>query len=134
MCMFQIWSHWHSVYVFESMNKFNNIKHVTLKCDLCYKISILFTWNEACSQHFGLSQTRHSLQSSQNNAPKITCLKVLSPIPQNGVFYLNDATSPKKSWYQISVKTVKPFRNARRLCIIEAAYTLVCKLNYGYHN
>ncbi len=36
-------------------------------------------------------------------------LKVLGPISQNENFYSNDASSPKKSWFQISFKSVKPF-------------------------
>ncbi len=33
-------------------------------------------------------------------------LKVPGPISQNGVFYSNDVLPPKKSWFQISVKSV----------------------------
>ena len=36
-------------------------------------------------------------------------LKVPGPISQPGYFYPNDASSPKKSWFQISVKSVTPF-------------------------
>ncbi len=36
-------------------------------------------------------------------------LKVPDPISQNKNFYSNDASSPKKSWFQISVQSVKPF-------------------------
>ena len=42
--------------------------------------------------------------------------------------YSNDAPSPKKSWFQILVKSVEPFGYKKRLC---RAYTLLCKLNYG---
>ena len=37
------------------------------------------------------------------------------PISQNGDLYSNDASSYKKSWFQISVKSVKPFGHKKRL-------------------
>ena len=50
-------------------------------------------------------------------------LKVPGPISQNGVFYSNDASSPKKYWFQISVKSVRTFgynlNNKKRLCILQ---------------
>ena len=36
----------------------------------------------------------------------VLLLEVPGPISQNGNFYLNDASSPKKSWLQISFKSV----------------------------
>ena len=39
----------------------------------------------------------------------LDCLKVPGPISQNGDFYQNDVSSPKKYLFQISVKSVKPF-------------------------
>ena len=45
-------------------------------------------------------------------------LKVLGPISQNGVFDSNDPSS-FITWDQISVKSVKPFRNATRLRILQ---------------
>ncbi len=39
----------------------------------------------------------------------VQTLKVPGPISQNGNFYSNDASSPKKSWFQIAGKSVKPF-------------------------
>ncbi len=44
-----------------------------------------------------------------------TVLKVPGPISQNGDFYSNDASSAKKSWFQSSVKSVKPFGYKKRL-------------------
>ena len=46
-------------------------------------------------------------------------LKIHGPICQNGVFYTNDASSSKKSWFQFSVKSVKPFGYAKRLHILQ---------------
>ncbi len=46
-------------------------------------------------------------------------LKVPGPISQNGDNYSNDASSPKKSWFQISVKSVKPFWHKKRWCILQ---------------
>ena len=51
-------------------------------------------------------------------------LKVHGPISQNGVFYSNDATSPKKSWFQISIQSIKQFGRMMRLAYIANAYTL----------
>ncbi len=62
-------------------------------------------------------------------------LKVPGAISQNGDFYSNDASPPKKSWFQISVKSVKRFGYKKRLCILQLPInTLLCKPNYGYHN
>ena len=44
-------------------------------------------------------------------------------------FYSNDGSSPKKSWFHISVKSVKPFWYKKKLRIFSIAYTLLCKLN-----
>ncbi len=44
-------------------------------------------------------------------------LKGNGPISQNVDFYSNDESSPKKSWFQISVKSVKPFWYMKRLRI-----------------
>ncbi len=41
------------------------------------------------------------------------------PISQNGGFYSNDASSSKKSWLQLSVKSVKRFGYKNRLCILQ---------------
>ncbi len=46
-------------------------------------------------------------------------LKVPDLISQNGDFYSNDASPPKKSWFQISVKSVKQFGYVKRLCILQ---------------
>ena len=46
-------------------------------------------------------------------------LKVPGPISQNEDFYSNDASSPKKSWFQISVKSVKRFGYKKILCIVQ---------------
>ncbi len=46
-------------------------------------------------------------------------LKMPGPISQNGVFYSNDASSLKKSWFQISIKSIKPFGRMMRLCILQ---------------
>ncbi len=43
-------------------------------------------------------------------------LKVPGPISQNVYFYSNDASPPKKSWFQISVKR---FGYKKRLCILK---------------
>ena len=63
------------------------------------------------------------------NVLNIACLKVHGMISHNGGFYSNDASSPKKSWFQ------KPFGYMKRLHIIIAIdYNLLCiKLNYGFH-
>ena len=52
-------------------------------------------------------------------------------IAQNEDIYANDASSSKKSWFQISVKSVLLFRYEKRLQILQFAYALLCKLNYG---
>ncbi len=41
------------------------------------------------------------------------------PISQNGDIYSIDGSSPKKSWFQISVKWVKPFGHKKRLRILQ---------------
>ncbi len=46
-------------------------------------------------------------------------LIVSGPISQNGDIYSNDASSPKKSWFQISVKSVKLFGCKKRLRILQ---------------
>ena len=61
-------------------------------------------------------------------------LKVPGPISQNGNLYSNDASSPKKSWYQMSVKLIEPFLMQEEISYFATAYTLMCKLNYGYRN
>ncbi len=40
-------------------------------------------------------------------------------ISQNGDFYSNDASSTKKTWFQIFVKSVKPFGYKKRVCILQ---------------
>ncbi len=47
----------------------------------------------------------------------ILLLKMPGPISQNGIFYSNDASSPKISWFQISFKSVEPFGHKKRLRI-----------------
>ncbi len=42
-------------------------------------------------------------------------LKVHGPISKDGIFSSNDASSLKKSLFQISVKSVKPFGCMKRL-------------------
>ncbi len=65
----------------------------------------------------------------------ISVLKMPGPISQNGHFYSNDASSPKISWFQISFKSVQPFGHKQKeIKYFAMAYTLLCKLNYGYHN
>ena len=49
----------------------------------------------------------------------IVLLKLPGPIFQNGDFYSNDASSPKKSWFQISVKSVNPSGYKKRLGILQ---------------
>ncbi len=44
--------------------------------------------------------------------------------------YLNDASSPNKFQFQISIKSVDSFGHMIRLCIIAISYLLLCKLNY----
>ncbi len=41
------------------------------------------------------------------------------PISQNGIFSLNDASSPKIFWFQISFKSVKSFGHKKRLRILQ---------------
>ncbi len=53
-------------------------------------------------------------------------LKVPRPISQNVNFYLNDASSPKKSWFQISIKSVKPFWCKKRLRILQLPIIPCC--------
>ena len=63
----------------------------------------------------------------------LNMLKVLGPISQTVDFYLNDMLSPKKSWFQISAKSVKPFWYMKKLCNCNFLYLILCKLYYGYH-
>ncbi len=46
-------------------------------------------------------------------------LKMPGPISQNGIFYSNDASSPKLSWFQISFKSVKQFGHKKRLRFLQ---------------
>ncbi len=46
-------------------------------------------------------------------------LKVPGLTFQNGDFHLSNASPPKKSWFQISVKSVKRFECMKRLCILQ---------------
>ncbi len=48
-----------------------------------------------------------------------TCLKVHGLISQNGVFYSNDVLSTKKSWFQISIKSIEPFGHMKRLRTVQ---------------
>ncbi len=41
------------------------------------------------------------------------------PTSQKGDFYSNDSSSPKKPWFQISVKCVQPFGYKKRLRILQ---------------
>ncbi len=41
------------------------------------------------------------------------------PISQNGIFYSDDALSPKISWFQISFKSDKLFGHNKRLRILQ---------------
>ena len=67
-----------------------------------------------------LSEKKWVYNDCVNISQHISCaLKVPGPISQNGNFYSNDASSPKKSWFQISVKSVKPFRYKKRLHILQ---------------
>ncbi len=59
------------------------------------------------------------LHSGSRKVPLNIQLKVSGPISQNGNFYSNDASSPKKSWFQISVKSVEPFWCKKRLRIFQ---------------
>ncbi len=62
-------------------------------------------------------------------------LNVPGPISQNGDIYSNDASSPKRSLFQISVKSVQPFEYKKEITYFTIAYTFIlCKLNYGNHN
>ena len=50
----------------------------------------------------------------------LTLLKVPGPISQNGdFFFFNDVSSPKKSCFQISVKSITPFEYKKRLRILQ---------------
>ncbi len=46
-------------------------------------------------------------------------LKMPGPISQNGNFYSNDASSPKITWFQKLLKSVKPFGHKKRLRILQ---------------
>ncbi len=48
---------------------------------------------------------------------------MLGLISQNGDFYSKDASLRKKSWFQISGKSVKPIGYMKRLCNIAIAYS-----------
>ncbi len=63
-------------------------------------------------------------------------LKMHGLISQNGDFHLNDtsSSSPKKSWFQISVKYGQAVGIYEEIAYFATAYTLLCKLNCGYHN
>ena len=41
------------------------------------------------------------------------------PISQNGNISLNDASSPKKYWFQLSIKSAKPFGYKKGLHILK---------------
>ncbi len=49
----------------------------------------------------------------------IKLLKMPGLISQNGNFYSNDASSPKISWFQISLKSLRPFGHKKRLRILQ---------------
>ena len=51
--------------------------------------------------------------------------KVHGPISKNGFFYSNDASSPKKSWFQISIKSIKPFGHMTKLRISQLPIALL---------
>ena len=51
-------------------------------------------------------------------------LKVPGPISQNGDFYSMDASPPKKSWFEISVKSVQRFGHKKR-CILQLPIYLI---------
>ncbi len=54
------------------------------------------------------------------------------PISENGNFYSNDVSSPKVSWFKISLKSVKrTVWTQEEITYFAIAYTLLCKLNYG---
>ncbi len=67
-------------------------------------MAISISWISICRNYdkiiklFNIRQTCYSIS-----------LKVHGPITKNGDFYANDVSSPKKSWLQFSVKSVKPF-------------------------
>ena len=60
----------------------------------------------------------------------VRVLRVPGPISQNENIYSNDASSPKKFWFQIWVKSFKLFGNKKRLLILQLpnAYTLLCSI------
>ena len=69
---------------------------------------------------------RQCIKLLSHNIVRIQKLKVPGPISQNGDIYSNDALSPKKSWFQISVKAVKPFGCKKRLCILQLQILCYC--------
>ena len=73
-------------------------------------------WRIECSH----ATLRHSIWTLQlDDAPDRHHLKVPGPICQNKDFYSNDASSPNKSWLQISVKSVTPLGHKKRLHILQ---------------
>ncbi len=45
--------------------------------------------------------------------------KVPGQISQNGDIYSNEASLSKKSWFQISDKSVEPFGYEKRFCVLQ---------------
>ncbi len=66
---------------------------------------------EGCSlmHKFTIQMKRRMVGWKPTFSNILAYLKVHDPIFQNGDFYSNDASLLKKSWFQISVKLVKPF-------------------------
>ena len=63
----------------------------------------------ACQTYSVITYPEMNFAKYKYNAPYMYYLKVPGQISQNGDFYSNNASSPKKSWFQISGKSLKPF-------------------------
>ncbi len=59
-------------------------------------------------------------------------LEVKGPISQNDICIQMMPSSPKKPWFQIFVKLVKPFGHMKRLRILQMP--IPYRLSYDYHN
>ncbi len=74
-----------------------------------------------------------NLKQRQTLLVRVITLKEHGPISQNGVFYSTDTSLPKKYWFQILVKSVKPFGYIMRLDSLQLPIPY-CIKNYHFHS
>ncbi len=91
---------------------------------MCKFLRPVLAFHAECHQHFmqntKVSQSLPVIITPVNLTFQLypSYLKMPGPISQNDFFYSNDASSPRISWFQISLKSVKPFGHKKRLCIL----------------